>query len=142
MTNNICFNKFSDDVVIVEIENSLATAAVSLYGGPLVQDYIEATTSLTQGAGELGRIFLDNQATCVIEDPAFNRQIRIEKTGSNSTAVWNPGLGVASKMDDLGAVGWRDMVCVESANALENSIWLEVGASHKMVSTYSVDNLS
>jgi len=45
-------------------------------------------------------------------------------------------------MDDLGAAGWRDMVCVESANALENSIWLEVGASHKMVSTYSVDNLS
>jgi D-hexose-6-phosphate mutarotase len=80
--------------------------------------------------GELGRIFLNNQATCVIEDPAFNRQIRIEKKGSNSTAVWNPGVTVASKMDDLGAAGWRDMVCVESANALTNAIAVVPHSSH------------
>lgn len=291
MKNNICFNKFSDDIVIVEIENSLATAAVSLYGGHIVSWHpksqskpvlwvselvkfqqgkairggvpicwpwfgahpsqaslpghgyaritpweLTSVQTLSNGAtelnltlgksdlsqlhwqaevrlelkitvgdtlelslttvnesdheitfteglhtyfqisdignirvlglegsdyidlvnqnerrtqqdaitfeSELGRIFLDNQATCVIEDPVFNRRIRIEKTGSNSTAVWNPGLDVGSKMDDLGSVGWREMVCVESANALENSIRLEVGASHKMVSIYSVDNLS
>ena len=91
---------------------------------------------------ELGRIFLDNQATCVIEDHAFNRRIRIEKTGSNSTAVWNPGLNVASKMDDLGAVGWRDMVCVESANAMENFVTVVSGAKHTMLVTYTADNIS
>ena len=36
---------------------------------------------------ELWRIFLDNQATCVIEDHVFNRRIQIEKTGSNNTAA-------------------------------------------------------
>ena len=36
MKDNICFNKFSNDIVIVEIKNSLATAAVSLYGGHVV----------------------------------------------------------------------------------------------------------
>jgi D-hexose-6-phosphate mutarotase len=92
--------------------------------------------------GELGRIFLDNQATCVIEDSAFNRHIRIEKTGSNTTAVWNPGLGVASKMDDLGAEGWRDMVCVESANAMENFVMVVSGAKHTMLVTYSANNIS
>jgi D-hexose-6-phosphate mutarotase len=92
--------------------------------------------------GELGRIFLDNQSTCVIEDPAFNRRIRIEKTGSNSTAVWNPGLTVASKMDDLGAVGWRDMVCVESANVLGNGITLAALKAHTHVAAYDVETLA
>jgi D-hexose-6-phosphate mutarotase len=90
--------------------------------------------------GELGRIFLNNQSTCVIEDPVFNRRIRIEKTGSNSTAVWNPGLGVASKMDDLGAVGWRDMVCVESANAAGNEIIVEATESHTAVAHYLIES--
>lgn len=87
--------------------------------------------------GELGRIFLNNQATCVIEDPAFNRRIRIEKTGSNSTAVWNPGLAVASEMDDLGASGWRDMVCVESANALVNAVTVFPNSQRTHVTKYS-----
>jgi D-hexose-6-phosphate mutarotase len=89
--------------------------------------------------GELGRIFLDNQAACVIEDPTFKRRIRIEKTGSNSTAVWNPGLDVASKMNDLGAAGWRDMVCVESANALVNAVTILPGSFHRHSAIYSVE---
>jgi D-hexose-6-phosphate mutarotase len=88
--------------------------------------------------GELGRLFLNNQSTCVIEDPAFNRQIRIEKKGSNSTAVWNPGSTVAGKMDDLGAAGWRDMVCVESANALTNKVTLAANKEHEHQAIYSV----
>jgi D-hexose-6-phosphate mutarotase len=92
-------------------------------------------------AGELGRIFLDNQSTCMIEDPAFSRRIIIQKKGSNSTAVWNPGPAVASKMDDLGSVGWRHMVCVEGANALENQIVLLAGSSHTIIATYSAENL-
>jgi D-hexose-6-phosphate mutarotase len=88
--------------------------------------------------GALGRIFLSNQSTCVIEDSVFSRQTRIEKNGSNSTAVWSPGLAVASKMDDLGAAGWRDMVCVESANALKNRVTLEANKSHEHHAIYSV----
>ena len=89
--------------------------------------------------GEFGRIFLNNKATCVIEDPGFNRSIRIEKKGSDSTAVWTPGLDVASKMDDLGSVDWRDMVCVESANALENSVKIMPRALHTLSTSYSVE---
>jgi len=92
--------------------------------------------------GELGRIYVNSDSTCVIEDPRLNRRIRIEKSGSQSTAVWNPWAETATKMDDLGANGWRDMVCVESANALENSLTLEVGASHTIATTYSAENLS
>lgn len=88
--------------------------------------------------GELGRIFLSNQSTCVIEDASFNRCIKIEKNGSNSTSVWSPGLALASKMDDLGAVCWRSMVCVEVANALKNRIEIKSMQSHTISAKYSV----
>ena len=91
--------------------------------------------------GELGRIYLNNQGTCVIEDPLLRRRIRIVKSGSLSTAVWNPWALTAGKMDDLGPEGWRDMVCVESANALENQVTLVAGASHSITATYSVEKI-
>jgi D-hexose-6-phosphate mutarotase len=80
--------------------------------------------------GELGRIYVSNQSVCVIDDPLLRRRIRVEKSGSCSTAVWNPWTLTASKMDDLGSEGWRDMVCVESANALENQVTVTAGNSH------------
>jgi glucose-6-phosphate 1-epimerase len=91
--------------------------------------------------GELGRIYVNTNGTCVIEDPQLNRRIRIEKTGSLSTAVWSPWEATATKMDDLGANGWRDMVCVESANAIGNLVAVSPGASHTLVSIYSVESI-
>jgi D-hexose-6-phosphate mutarotase len=92
--------------------------------------------------GELGRIFLNTQAVCVIEDHTFNRRIRIDKEGSLSTAVWNPGLATAATMADLGGDGWRNMVCVEGANAHENTIILESMQAHTQTAKYSVDYYS
>lgn len=91
--------------------------------------------------GELGRIYVNNQAICVIEDPLLLQRIRIEKSGRRSTAVWNSWTLTVSKMEDLGPEGWRDMVCVESANALENQITVAVEASHTIKETYSAENI-
>lgn len=91
--------------------------------------------------GELGRIYVNTRATCVIEDPSLNRRIRIEKSGSLSTAVWNPGAITAGKMDDLGSDGWCDMVCVESANAVGNQVAVSPSASHTLGSIYSVESM-
>ena len=87
----------------------------------------------------LGRIYLNSQATCVIEDPKFQRRIRIEKSGSNSTAVWNSGQIVASTINDLGPSGWRNMVCVESANALQNAVKVLPSFTHEHNAFYSVE---
>lgn len=92
--------------------------------------------------GELGRIYVNSNTACVIEDSRLNRRIRIEKSWSLSTAVWNPWVATAAKMDDLGATGWRDMVCVESANALENSVTVDAGASRTISAVYSAENIS
>jgi glucose-6-phosphate 1-epimerase len=91
--------------------------------------------------GETGRIFVNCDRTSVIEDCVLGRAIHIAATGSQSMAVWNPGLEIASKMADLGKEGWRSMVCVETANALENTILIQPRHKHTMSTTYSVVDL-
>ena len=91
---------------------------------------------------ELGRIFLNTEATCVIEDPLLGRKIVVEKVGSLSTAIWNPWEKTSKTMSDLGATGWRGMVCVEGANALENTISIKPKKDHKLTTTYFVESLN
>lgn len=92
--------------------------------------------------GELGRIYMNTRSTCIIEDPILNRCIKVEKSGSLSTAVWNPWTKTAAKMADLGAEGWRSMVCVEGANALENFISLQPKTCHTQIARYSAERIS
>jgi len=106
-------------------------------------DLIDGNTLKTQlGAieftEELGRVYVDTTVDCLIEDPLLSRSIRVAKTASQSTVVWNPWRETATKMDDLGATGWTSMVCVESANALENKVSVESGAQHALNVIYSV----
>lgn len=90
---------------------------------------------------EVGRIFTGCKRSCTIEDPGLGRIIRVDATGGHSIAVWNPGLATASRMADLGHEGWRHMVCVETANALEDKLTLAAGASHTVAATYTVSPL-
>jgi glucose-6-phosphate 1-epimerase len=41
-------------------------------------------------------------------------------------------------MYDLGPVDWQKMVCVESANALENFVTIEPEGQHTLTVKYSV----
>jgi glucose-6-phosphate 1-epimerase len=91
--------------------------------------------------GEVGRIFASCDKTTVIEDRALGRAIHVVGEGSNSIAVWNPGLVTASKIPDLGSEGWRTMVCVENANALENAIQLRAGQMHITTAKYLVTQM-
>ena len=92
-------------------------------------------------AAETDRIYLNTEAECVIEDARLKRRIRIAKSGSRSTVVWNPWAAKADKMGDLGPDGWRGMVCVESANAADNVITVKAGASHTLAVEYRVEPL-
>ena len=44
-------------------------------------------------------------------------------------------------MGDLGASGYRSMVCVESANALNNVISLAPDESHRLTVAYNVESM-
>jgi len=120
-------------------------AEINIYGLNDCQyvDLVDGNVLKTQSGAiqfteELGRVYLDTHNDCQIEDPVLNRKVRISKTGSQSTVVWNPWLDTASKMDDLGSVGWRSMVCVESANALQNTVAIQPGKEHVLHVNYSV----
>ena len=91
---------------------------------------------------EVDRIYINTRGECQIEDGGLKRRIRVAKSGSHSTVVWNPWLEKAAKMGDFGsATGYRGMLCVESANADCNLVNLTPGASHTLLVEYSSEPL-
>lgn len=91
--------------------------------------------------GETDRVYLDTQAECLIEDEMLRRRIRIAKFGSRTTVVWTPWQDKARVIQDIGAAGWRNMLCVESANALDNLVTVAPGAVHALAVEYRAEPL-
>lgn len=75
-------------------------------------------------ASEVDRIYLNTSHPVEIHDDSLRRTIRVEKTGSVSTVLWNPWIAKAKTMSDFGDEEYRQMVCVESGNVAENRIKL------------------
>jgi glucose-6-phosphate 1-epimerase len=90
--------------------------------------------------GEADRVYINTAAECVIEDDKLKRHIHIAKSGSLSTVVWTPWVEKANKMGDMGQPeGWREMVCVESVNAIENVVNLAAGCKHTLIVEYRAE---
>ena len=81
--------------------------------------------------GEVDRVYESNEAATRIDDVAAGRSIRIAKSGSRSTIVWNPGPKRARKMKDLGD-DWSRFVCVESGNVGADRRTLAAGATDRL----------
>lgn len=81
---------------------------------------------------ETDQVHVDATATCIIHDAVWKRRIVIEKSGSSSTVVWNPWSEKTKGMPDMPADGWKEMLCVETANAADNAVHLSPGESHKL----------
>jgi D-hexose-6-phosphate mutarotase len=78
---------------------------------------------------ETDRIYLDAAGPVEIHDSKLGRRIRIEKSGSLSTVVWNPWADKAQQMPDFGGEEFQQMVCVESGNVADNCVTLPAGKS-------------
>jgi glucose-6-phosphate 1-epimerase len=89
-------------------------------------------------AKETDQVHLDTEAACTIHDPAWQRQILVAKSGSHSTVVWNPWIAKTAGMSDMAPDEWKQMVCVETANAADNTLVLQPGYSHSLFTTISV----
>lgn len=89
-------------------------------------------------AKETDQVHLSSQATCVLHDPVWNRSIIVEKSGSDSTVVWNPWIDKTKGMSDMAPGDWKEMICVETANAADNAIHLAAGATHKLAASIRV----
>lgn len=87
---------------------------------------------------ETDNVYFNTRTAVTINDPGMGRKIRVEKTGSSSTVLWNPFEAKASTLADMGAGEWRKFVCVEAVNALENTVTIAPGATHKIGTTIKV----
>lgn len=88
--------------------------------------------------GKVDRVYVSHTAVCEVYDPAWQRTLRISKEHSNTTVVWNPWVENAKTMPDFGDDEWVDMVCIESANALDNPVKLPGGQRHTIRASVEV----
>lgn len=93
-------------------------------------DFIQESSKLKINQPE-DRHYYNTEATCIIKDPKFKRKIRVAKTGSNVTTVWNPGAEICFKMADMPNEAYRRFICIEAVNSFENTICLTPGKSHE-----------
>lgn len=88
--------------------------------------------------GETDRIYLQTPDRLAILDPIWERRIVLESQGSRSTVLWNPWVAKAQRLSQFAADAWKDMLCIETANILEDVVELAPGAEHQLkLSLYS-----
>jgi len=111
------------------------------------RDYLDKTDGFkrkTQSAPisiscEVDRIYLNTPDDVIIDNG--KRKILITKQGSESTVVWNPWQATAEKMGDLGKDGYLKMLCVESANAAEDTVIIDADESHTLKVVYALETV-
>lgn len=81
--------------------------------------------------GETDRIY-SHRDSVVLTDPVLGRTITVSKVGSANTVIWTPWEAKAAEQADFGDDEWSTMVCIETANVLDNAITLQPGQTHTM----------
>ncbi len=81
---------------------------------------------------ETDNVYLNTEATCIIDDPGFARRIRIAKSGSRSTVVWNPWTEKSKRMPDFGDEEYHSMLCVETVNAENDARVIAPAEKHSL----------
>ncbi|GGO87358.1 hypothetical protein GCM10011348_40360 [Marinobacterium nitratireducens] len=88
----------------------------------------------------LDRVYRHTGVTEVL-DPVLQRRLRVAKSGSGSTVVWNPGVGAAG-LSDVGMDQQPRFVCVEAANTGLDPVRLAPGESRRIGTVLSVGPLA
>jgi glucose-6-phosphate 1-epimerase len=117
------------DVREVSIEGLAGTTYSDRVGTPRTETEGAAPIRIT---GETNRIYMDTRSTCVVHDPGWQRRLIVEKTGSDTTVVWNPWTAQAKAMPDFGDDEWPAMLCIETCNVREDAVTIAPGQSHAM----------
>lgn len=86
---------------------------------------------------EVDRIYQNVTKDVAVKDPKVMHTIQTE--GTNTIVVWNPGELLTSRMPDLS--DHTQMLCVESANVLDDSVTLAKGESHTLKQTIMTEFL-
>ena len=109
-------------------------------GGDLtVEQYLYAAQELANGAEE--QVAILTAASKKFNDARVWNNLGVAQTQAGDKAAALKSFEKAAKMGDMGQPdGWREMVCVESANALENLVTVVPGTSHTLVVEYRAES--
>lgn len=94
-----------------------------------------------QFSGETDRIYLNTPAEMSIVDANWKRRIRLTTSGSKCSVVWNPWIEKAAQLADMADDGWQRMLCIETANVLDDAVTLAPGESHTLAVSISGEEL-
>ena len=83
-------------------------------------------------SAETDRIYLNTPAQLNIVDSDWQRRIQLTSEGSKTTVIWNPWTERAKAFDDMADDGWQGMLCIETANVLDDVVNLAPGESHTL----------
>jgi glucose-6-phosphate 1-epimerase len=87
---------------------------------------------------ETDRVYLNTADAIELDDPALHRRARVTKENSRTTTVWNPWVGKAHALSDLGDDEWKQFICIETCNAGDFAVDLAPGEQHAMKANISV----
>ncbi|MDA7818322.1 D-hexose-6-phosphate mutarotase [Sulfurimonas sp.] len=84
---------------------------------------------------EVDRVYQEVDGKITLKDK--NRTLYIENEGSSSVVVWNPWIDKCKRMSAMKDDDYKKMVCIESANAFDDTIVMKPKSSHTLVATVS-----
>jgi glucose-6-phosphate 1-epimerase len=87
---------------------------------------------------EVDRIY-ESSSSLLLVDDLSGRTILIEKSGSNSTVIWNPWVEKAAALADLPDDDFRKFCCIETTIANDRAEIVMPGGSHVMMTRISVE---
>lgn len=86
--------------------------------------------------GETDSVYRTSESV-TLDDPVLDRRLVVSTEGAANVVVWNPWAEKAAEVPDIGDGDWTGFLCVEGANAFENTVTIEPGESRSM--TYRVE---
>ncbi|MDF1876045.1 D-hexose-6-phosphate mutarotase [Sulfurimonas sp. SAG-AH-194-I05] len=116
-----------DDVSIKGLEN---------------KPYLDALTNekhMQEGTitfnAEVDAVYQEVDKEIILKDK--KREVTINNEGSSSVVVWNPWIEKGKGMSGMAKEGYKEFVCIETANAFDDCKFLETGESHTIKVTIS-----
>lgn len=101
-------------------------------------DYIDTLADWSQYI-QKGDILFNNEVDRIYQSAPEaiqlidnNREIHIKSTGSNSTVIWNPWVDKAKRLSQFNAEDYQKMLCIETANIMDDVVYLEPSEAHSL----------
>lgn len=89
--------------------------------------------------GEVDRIYQDVGPELTLQDEALGRRIDIKSENSSTCVVWNPWIATAKSMADLGDRDYLNMLCVETANAADQTVEIPANGEYRLSAEYTLE---